>query len=217
MPRGHGFSRGTDRSGRSTKAIWRARFWRAKILAYSQGFTLLARAPGRGGVGHAARYGGADMAGGVHHSLERCSTTWRGRLWRRPGRDRPLAFAPGFARTDRRPSACPAPGDRGAATSAGLPAPALSAALQHFDQLRQARGTAKHDPGGLRDRFGAPRVRADRPAGRDRPSRTVGRGRLSRVSRSGHGGGRSPRFFPPPPPPAWSSMGNVPIVGTSRR
>jgi 6-phosphogluconate dehydrogenase len=50
-----------------------------------------------------------------------------------------------------------------AATLAGLPVPALSAALQHFDQLRQARGTANMIQG-LRDRFGTHGFeRIDRP------------------------------------------------------
>jgi len=78
------------------------------------------------------------------------------------GEDRPLAFAPGFART----ISTHLPALRrviAAATSAGLPAPALSAALQHFDQLRQARGTANMIQG-LRDRFGAHGFeRIDRP------------------------------------------------------
>jgi 6-phosphogluconate dehydrogenase len=50
-----------------------------------------------------------------------------------------------------------------AATRAGLPVPALSAALQHFDQMRQARGTANMIQA-LRDRFGAHGFeRVDRP------------------------------------------------------
>jgi 6-phosphogluconate dehydrogenase len=78
------------------------------------------------------------------------------------GDDRPLAFAPGFAEK----IAVHLPDLRrvvAAATSAGLPVPALSAALQHFDQMRQARGTANMIQG-LRDRFGAHGFeRIDRP------------------------------------------------------
>jgi 6-phosphogluconate dehydrogenase len=76
--------------------------------------------------------------------------------------DQPLAFAPDFVTLIE----ANLPALRrviATATLAGLPVPALSAALQHFDQLRQARGTANMIQG-LRDRFGAHGFeRTDRP------------------------------------------------------
>jgi 6-phosphogluconate dehydrogenase len=76
--------------------------------------------------------------------------------------DLPLAFAPGFS--GMLSEALPALRTViAAATRAGLPVPALSAALQHFDQMRQARGTANMIQA-LRDRFGAHGFeRVDRP------------------------------------------------------
>ena len=135
-----------------------------KILAFSQGFTLLAR---------------ARAEEGWTMPLDTVARTWRAGCIIRwtmlddmahalaeAGDDRPLAFAPGFART----ISTHLPALRrviAAATSAGLPVPALSAALQHLDQLRQARGTANMIQG-LRDRFGAHGFeRIDRPGETD--------------------------------------------------
>ena len=131
-----------------------------KILAYSQGFTLLSR---------------ARTEEGWSMPLDTVAQTWRAGCIIRSAMlddmasalsdaddDRPLAFAPGFAETVN----AKLPALRrvvAAATLAGLPVPALSAALQHFDQLRHARGTANMIQG-LRDRFGAHGFeRIDRP------------------------------------------------------
>jgi 6-phosphogluconate dehydrogenase len=131
-----------------------------KILAYSQGFTLLSR---------------ARAEEGWAMPLDTVARTWRaGCIIRSAMLDdmatalsraedgRPLAFAPGFS--DRIEEGLPALRRVvAAAVVAGLPVPALSAALQHFDQLRQARGTANMIQG-LRDRFGAHGFeRTDRP------------------------------------------------------
>jgi 6-phosphogluconate dehydrogenase len=131
-----------------------------KILAYSHGFTLLAR---------------ARVEEDWTMSLATVARTWRaGCIIRSAMLDdmadalaetsegQPLAFAPGFVALLEKHL----PALRrviAAATLAGLPVPALSAALQHFDQLRQARGTANMIQG-LRDRFGAHGFeRIDRP------------------------------------------------------
>jgi 6-phosphogluconate dehydrogenase len=131
-----------------------------KILAYSQGFTLLDMARDEEGwtmpLDDVAR---VWRAGCIIRSamLDDMATAleWQGGA-------RPLAFAPAFA--DRLTEALPALRRVvAAATLAGLPVPALSAALQHFDQSRQARGTANMIQG-LRDRFGAHGFeRTDRP------------------------------------------------------
>jgi 6-phosphogluconate dehydrogenase len=131
-----------------------------KILAYSQGFTLLSVARGEEGW---------------IMPLDTVARTWRaGCIIRSAMLDdmataleegtcaRPLAFAPTFAERLR----AHVPALRrvvAAAVAAGLPVPALSAALQHFDQLRQSRGTANMIQA-LRDRFGAHGFeRTDRP------------------------------------------------------
>jgi 6-phosphogluconate dehydrogenase len=131
-----------------------------KILAYSQGFTLLAR---------------ARLEEGWTMPLDTVAQTWRAGCIIRSAMlddmasalasasdDQPLAFAPDFVTLIE----ANLPALRrviATATLAGLPVPALSAALQHFDQLRQARGTANMIQG-LRDRFGAHGFeRTDRP------------------------------------------------------
>jgi 6-phosphogluconate dehydrogenase len=131
-----------------------------KVLAYSQGFTLLSR---------------ARAEEGWSMPLDTVARTWRSGCIIRSAMlddmasalaasdpDRPLAFAPGFA--ERLSQHLPALRRViAAATRAGLPVPALSAALQHFDQMRQARGTANMIQA-LRDRFGAHGFeRIDRP------------------------------------------------------
>jgi 6-phosphogluconate dehydrogenase len=131
-----------------------------KILAYSQGFTLLAR---------------ARVEEDWTMPLDAVAETWRAGCIIRSAMlddmasalanasdDQPLAFAPGFvAKIEANLSALRRV--IAAATLAGLPVPALSAALQHFDQLRQARGTANMIQG-LRDRFGTHGFeRIDRP------------------------------------------------------
>jgi 6-phosphogluconate dehydrogenase len=131
-----------------------------KMLAYSQGFTLLSR---------------ARAEEGWSMPLDTVARTWRAGCIIRSAMlddmasalaasdpDRPLAFAPGFA--ERLSQHLPALRRViAAATRAGLPVPALSAALQHFDQMRQARGTANMIQA-LRDRFGAHGFeRIDRP------------------------------------------------------
>ncbi|MCU4655161.1 NADP-dependent phosphogluconate dehydrogenase [Roseibacterium sp. SDUM158016] len=131
-----------------------------KVLAYSQGFTLLER---------------ARQEEGWSMPLDDVARTWRAGCiirWRmlddmagalaqaKPGK--PLAFAPAFAEllSEHVPALRKVVST---ATLAGLPVPALSAALQHFDQLRQARGTANMIQG-LRDRFGRHGFeRLDRP------------------------------------------------------
>ena len=131
-----------------------------KILAYSQGFMLLSR---------------ARSEEGWTMPLDMVARTWRAGCIIRSAMlddmasalaesdpDLPLAFAPGFARTlsENLPALRTV---IAAATRAGLPVPALSAALQHFDQMRQARGTANMIQA-LRDRFGAHGFeRVDRP------------------------------------------------------
>ncbi|AHM03913.1 6-phosphogluconate dehydrogenase, decarboxylating [Roseibacterium elongatum DSM 19469] len=131
-----------------------------KILAYSQGFALLARA---------ARDEGWDMSLAMVAQIWRAGCIIRSGLLdemadalAQDGPDSLLAFAPGFAR--RLQDGVPALRRVVAeATLAGVPVPALSAALGHFDQLRQARGTANLIQG-LRDRFGAHGFeRLDRP------------------------------------------------------
>jgi 6-phosphogluconate dehydrogenase len=131
-----------------------------KILAYSQGFALMAR---------------ARAEEGWTMPLDAVARTWRAGCiirWRmldgladalaENDPERPLAFAPDIAARLRDT----VPALRSvvtAATLAGLPVPALAAALQHFDQMRQARGTANMIQG-LRDRFGAHGFeRVDRP------------------------------------------------------
>lgn len=134
-----------------------------KILAYSQGFSLLATASAE-----------EDWA----LPLPRIAEIWRagciirsamldemsGALSAAP--DGRLAFAPGFADLLK----AHVPGLRrvvAAAAVAGLPVPALASNLAYFDTLRQARGTANLIQG-LRDRFGAHGFeRTDRPGARD--------------------------------------------------
>lgn len=131
-----------------------------KILAYSQGFTLLAA---------------AREEEGWTMPLDAVARTWRAgciirwtmlddmsRALSASNGTTPLAFAPAFA--ERLTAALPSLRRVvTAATSSGLPVPALSAALQHFDQMRQARGTANMIQG-LRDRFGSHGFeRVDRP------------------------------------------------------
>ncbi|GAA5073994.1 NADP-dependent phosphogluconate dehydrogenase [Roseibacterium beibuensis] len=130
-----------------------------KILAYSQGFALLAKA---------AREEEWSM------SLPDVARIWRAGCIIRSGllddmatalesaEMDLLAFAPAFS--ERLTQTLPAlRATVAAATLSGLPAPALSSALGHFDLLRQARGTADLIQG-LRDRFGAHGFeRLDRP------------------------------------------------------
>jgi hypothetical protein len=95
--------------------------------------------PGRGRLDHAARDRGPDVAGGVHHPLGDAGRHGRCARGVGPG---PAAR---FRARVRRMLSEALPALRtviAAATRAGLPVPALSAALQHFDQMRQARGTA---------------------------------------------------------------------------
>ncbi len=109
-----------------------------KILAYSQGFALLAR---------------ASAEEGWSLPLPRIAEIWRAGCIIRSdllddmaraltdAPDLPLAFAPDFAR--RLETHLPALRQVVAqAALAGLPTPALSASLAYFDALRQARGTA---------------------------------------------------------------------------
>jgi 6-phosphogluconate dehydrogenase len=131
----------------------------AKILAYSQGFTLLAAA-------------GAEEA--WHLPLPRVAQIWRAGCIIRSAmlddmatalRDAPgerLAFAPHFADLLRRN--LPALRRTVAAASlGGHPVPALAASLGYLDTLRQARGTANLIQA-QRDRFGAHGFeRIDRP------------------------------------------------------
>lgn len=131
----------------------------AKILAYSQGFTLLSAAA-------------AEQDWPL--PLPRIAEIWRagciirsamldemaGALADAPGER--LAFAPRLA--GRLGEAVPALRRTvSAAVSAGHPVPALSASLAYFDMLRQARGTANLIQA-QRDRFGAHGFeRIDRP------------------------------------------------------
>jgi 6-phosphogluconate dehydrogenase len=116
--------------------------------------------PGRGRLDHAARYRGPDVAGGLHHPLGDARRHGQCAGGLGPG---PAAR---FRARFRRNAVAALPALRrviAAATRAGLPVPALSAALQHFDQMRQARGTANMIQA-LRDRFGAHGFeRIDRP------------------------------------------------------
>ncbi|MEM7723124.1 MAG: NADP-dependent phosphogluconate dehydrogenase [Pseudomonadota bacterium] len=130
-----------------------------KILAYSQGFHLLATASAE-----------EDWS----LPLPRIAEIWRAgciirsallddmarALTRTP--DAPLAHAPDFAALLK----THIPGLRrvvAAAFTAGLPVPALAASLSYFDTLRQARGTANMIQG-QRDFFGAHGFeRLDRP------------------------------------------------------
>lgn len=130
-----------------------------KILAYSQGFSLLAAA---------SQEQGWDLP------LPRIAQIWRAgciirsamlddmatALADAPGER--LAFAPAFAAQVR----AHLPGLRrvvAGASAAGLPVPALASGLAYLDTLRQARGTANLIQG-LRDRFGAHGFeRIDRP------------------------------------------------------
>jgi len=130
-----------------------------KILAYSQGFALLAT---------------ASAEEGWALSLPRIAEIWRaGCIIRsvllgdmaRALVDAPegqLVFAPAFAAHLQ----AHVPALRrvvSAAVAAGLPVPALASSLGYFDMLRQARGTANLIQG-LRDRFGAHGfARIDRP------------------------------------------------------
>ncbi len=131
----------------------------AKILAYSQGFTLLATA-------------GAEEGWGL--PLPRIAEIWRAgciirsamlddmasALREAPGER--LAFAPQFADLLRR--TLPALRRTVAAASlAGHPVPALAASLAYLDTLRKKRGTANLIQA-QRDRFGAHGFeRIDRP------------------------------------------------------
>ena len=134
-----------------------------KIIAYAQGFSLLATA---------SREEGWDLP------LPRIAEIWRAgciirsamlddmasALADAPGAQ--LAFAPAFAEQLR----AHVPALRrvvAAAALAGLPVPALASGLAWFDTLRQARGTANLIQG-LRDRFGAHGFeRIDRPGETD--------------------------------------------------
>ncbi len=131
----------------------------AKILAYSQGFTLLAT---------------AGEEEGWHLALPRIAEIWRAGCIIRSAmlddmgqalRDAPgerLAFAPHFANLLR--THLPALRRTvAAATTAGHPVPALAASLGYLDTLRQPRGTANLIQA-QRDRFGAHGFeRIDRP------------------------------------------------------
>ena len=130
-----------------------------KIVAYAQGFALLATASAE-----------EDWS----LPLPRIAEIWRAGCIIRSAmlddmatalRDAPeaqLAFAPAFA--DQLRTHVPALRRVVAAASlAGLPVPALASGLSWFDTLRQARGTANLIQG-LRDRFGAHGFeRIDRP------------------------------------------------------
>jgi 6-phosphogluconate dehydrogenase len=158
--RGAALFPGAGRLGLLDDADLEAALLVGKILAYSQGFTLLAR---------------ARVEEDWTMPLDAVAETWRAGCIIRSAMlddmasalanasdDQPLAFAPGFAaKIEANLSALRRV--IAAATLAGLPVPALSAALQHFDQLRQARGTANMIQG-LRDRFGTHGFeRIDRP------------------------------------------------------
>lgn len=130
-----------------------------KILAYSQGFSLLATAS-------------AEESWAL--PLPRIAEIWRAGCIIRSamlddmaralaaGPGARLVFAPGFAAQ----VAGHVPALRrvvAAAVLAGLPVPALASSLAYFDMLRQPRGTANLIQG-LRDRFGAHGFeRIDRP------------------------------------------------------
>ena len=130
-----------------------------KIIAYAQGFALLAT---------------ASREEDWSLPLPRIAEIWRAGCIIRSAmlddmatalRDAPeaqLAFAPAFA--DQLRAHVPALRRVVAAASlAGLPVPALGSGLAWFDTLRQARGTANLIQG-LRDRFGAHGFeRIDRP------------------------------------------------------
>ena len=134
-----------------------------KILAYSQGFSLLAAASRD-----------EDWA----LPLPRIAEIWRAGCIIRStllddmaralaeAPDGQLAFAPSFAAYLK----THVPALRrvvAAAVSAGLPVPALASSLAYFDTLRQARGTANLIQG-LRDRFGEHGFeRTDRPGEKD--------------------------------------------------
>jgi len=134
-----------------------------KILAYSQGFSLLAT---------------ASAEEDWHLPLPRIAEIWRAGCIIRSAllgdmaqalSDAPegrLAFAPAFAAHLQ----AHVPALRrvvAAAMAAGLPVPALASSLGYFDTLRQARGTANLIQG-LRDRFGAHGFeRIDRPGEKD--------------------------------------------------
>ncbi|PWK57351.1 NADP-dependent phosphogluconate dehydrogenase [Roseicyclus mahoneyensis] len=134
-----------------------------KILAYSQGFSLLATAsaeqdwslplPRIAEIWRAGCIIRSAMLGDMARALAEAP-------------DARLAFAPDFAVALE----AHVPGLRrvvAAATLAGLPVPALASSLGYFDTLRQARGTANLIQG-LRDRFGAHGFeRTDRPGARD--------------------------------------------------
>ena len=131
----------------------------AKILAYSQGFTLLAVAGEEEGWAlQLPRVAEIWRAGCIIRSamLDDMATALRDA----PGER--LAFAPRFAGLLR--SHAPALRRTVAAASlAGHPVPALAASLGYLDTLRQARGTANLIQA-QRDRFGAHGFeRIDRP------------------------------------------------------
>ena len=133
-----------------------------KILAYSQGFTLLARARAEEGWVIAARYGGADMAGGVHHFAGRCSTIMA-RALAEAGEEPAACLRARLCPDDRRPSACPAPGDRGGHVCRSAGARAFGGASA-FRPACGKRAGRQNMIQGLRDRFGAHGFeRIDRP------------------------------------------------------
>jgi 6-phosphogluconate dehydrogenase len=145
--------------------------------------------PGRGRLEPCRSIPWPGPGGRAASSGRPCSTTWRPRWRARPGRA-PLAFAPGFS--ERIEEHLPALRRViAAAVAAGLPVPALSAALQHFDQLRQARGTANMIQA-LRDRFGAHGFeRTDRPG--ETGLHGPGFETLCGLSSAGRNGGTAPR------------------------
>ncbi|NKX43286.1 NADP-dependent phosphogluconate dehydrogenase [Roseicyclus persicicus] len=131
----------------------------AKILAYSQGFSLLAAASAEEGWDlPLPRIAEIWRAGCIIRSalLDEMATA----LTEVPGQR--LAFAPAFA--DRLRSHLPALRRTvAAAVAAGLPVPALASALGYLDTLRQPRGTANLIQA-QRDYFGAHGFeRVDRP------------------------------------------------------
>jgi 6-phosphogluconate dehydrogenase len=186
--RGRAVSRKPGLPRRWRTATSKRRCWPGKILAYSQGFTLLSR---------------ARAEEGWTMPLDTVARTWRAGCIIRSamlddmagaggvGPGPPLAFAPGFAECFRRPfrrSAPSSPPRRG-----GPAGPGAVGGASAFRPDAPGAGHGQHDPGLARPVRG-PRVRARRSPRRDRASRPVGCGPLSGgLSSPDRSGGRSLR------------------------
>jgi 6-phosphogluconate dehydrogenase len=161
----------------------RRRCWPARSSPIPRG-SRYCRGPGKRKLDHAARDRRPDVARGLHHPLGHARR--HGERLGAGSDGPPLAFAPGFA--DRSEAlAGPAHVSSPQRRARACRCPALSAALQHFDQLRQARGTANMIQA-LRDRFGAhgfERTTARARPGFTGPGSADASGGLSSPGRSG--------------------------------